>query len=284
MAGVFPRTGLAAKSEETPCNVGYSIKSVSDVDPKDAEAALKVWIRELADQYGFKVNLSLYDSVDRLVEDFAAKKLDFIVVSSLDYLRLSNALKAQPEVTQVRNGKSTVKYLMLVNEETRKKGVGSLKNKKLSILKSNYLGLLFLDTYLMQAKLPFSDRFFAATGEKTKESQVILDVFFGKADAGVVTDTAFQMMKELNPQVGRKLHVMAESADLISTVGIFHPQYPPAFKKRAIAGMNSDFKHYERGKQIVLLFNIERMDSITVNQLDGVRKLARDYDRLKKKP
>jgi ABC-type phosphate/phosphonate transport system substrate-binding protein len=273
----------AAEQEKVICVVGYSIRSVSDVDPRDAEAALRVWVKELADQYGFEVKLSLYDSVDKLIVDFIHKKLDFIVMTSIDYLRLSKMLKAKPEVTQIRNGKPTVKYLMLVNEDIHKLGLGSLKNKKLSILKSNHLGLLFLDTHLMQAKLPPSERFFSAIQERNKESQAILDVFFGHADICIVNDVAFHTMTELNPQVGRKLRVIAESPNLINTVGIFRPDYPPGHKKRAIQGMNSDYKHHERGKQIMLLFNIEKMDVITDGQLDSVRILFAEHDRLKRR-
>jgi hypothetical protein len=46
--------------------------------------------------------------------------------------------------------------------------------------------------------------------------------------------------------------------------------------------MSSDYKKHERSKQITLLFNVEKMDIITDSQLDSVRKLVSDYDRLKK--
>jgi len=176
-----------------------------------------------------------------------------------------------------------MKYVILVNADNQKKGLAGLKNKKLSVLKTNPLGMLFLDTCLMQAKLPPSDRFFAAVHEKAKESQAVLDVFFGQADICVVTDVAFQTMKELNPQVGRKLHVIAESPELINTVGFFRSNYPLDYKEKAIRGMTSEYKHHERGKQIMLLFNIEKMSLINDSQLDSVRKLLADYEKLKRK-
>jgi phosphonate transport system substrate-binding protein len=280
--GFYPSTVSAADTGEIPCITGYSVKSVSDVDPRDAEAALKVWSSDLAGQFGFKLTISLYDNVDKLVADFMSKKLDFMVITSVDYLRMAKILKAKPDVAQYRSGKPTLKYLVLAATDIQKASLEPLRNKKVSILKANPMAQMFLDTFLMQSKLPSSERFFAAVDEKSKESQAILDVFFGKSAACVVTDTAFQTMTELNPQVGRKLQILSESPDLIGIVGFFRPDYPPDHKKKAIQGMSSDYKKHERSKQITLLFNVEKMDIITDSQLDSVRKLVSDYDRLKK--
>ncbi len=273
----------AAKPQKIPCNAGYSVKTAPDVDPRDAEAALRAWAQELSGYYGFHVEAVLYDSVDKLVADFVAKKIDFAAMTSVEYLRAAKTLKVKPELTQYRNGKSFVKYLVLANADVQKKGLAGLKNKKLSILKNSNLDRMFLDTRLMQADLPPAESFFSATREKNKESQVILDVFFGHADICVVTDTAFQTMKEMNPEVGRKLHVMAESPDLIATIGVFRPDWPLEYKHKAIKDLSSNFQSYERGRQIMLIFNVEKITAITDDQLDNVRKLVADYDRLSKK-
>jgi len=91
-------------------------------------------------------------------------------------------------------------------------------------------------------------------------------------------------MKEMNPQIGRKLQIIAESPELIASIGFFRPDWPEEYKKRAIEAMKSDtFRRHERAKQIMLLFNIEKIDVITDDQLENTRKLQADYDRLKRK-
>jgi len=272
----------AAGPEKTQCIVGYSVKGMSDVDPRDAQAALRVWAQETGRKFGFYVETNLYDSVDVLVKDFNNKKLDLVVVSSIDFLRLSPTLKVKPEMSPIRNGKSTTKYVLVVGPDIQKKGLTGLKNKNLAIPKTDQLGMLFLNTHLLKANLPEAHRFFGVIQEKSKESQAILAVFFGQADACVVSDTAFNTMVELNPQVGRKLHVAASSPELMDAVGFFHPDYPASHKEKAIQGMRGGIKDYQRGKQIMLLFNIDRMDTVNDDQLDSVRKLLAEYGRLKK--
>lgn len=62
------------------------------------------------------------------------------------------------------------------------------------------------------------------------------------------------------------------------------PDWLEEYKKRAIEAMKSDaFRRHERAKQIMLLFNIEKIDVITDDQLENTRKLLADYDRLKRK-
>ena len=277
----FPVFAAMAKTQKTLCKVGYSIQSVADVDPRDAEAALRVWVTELAAQYDFQVDIKLYKSVDVLVADFTSGKLDFITLSSIDYLRMARVVKVKPDVTQFRNGKATVKYVVLTGNEIKKKGLPALRNKKLAIAKRNQLGQAYLDVYLVQNKLPVSEHFFAAVQEKNKDSQAILDTFFGQTDACLVTEAAFKTMQELNPQVGSKLHILAESPDLIASVGIFRSDYPVDLKQRALKGMSSDYVHHERGRQIILLFNVEKMELISDDQLNSVQKLMADYNRFK---
>lgn len=281
--GIFSPAVLRAEADAIPCNIGYSMTNVSDVDSRDVEAALAVWANDLGNQYGFAVKINLYHNTDKLVTDFGGKKLDFIVITSIDYLRMKKRVKVKPDMTQYRDNKPTVKYLVLTNTHARTSNLSLLKNKKMSILKANQLGRMFLDTLLLKAGLPAADHFFAVTEERNKESQAILDVFFGKSDVCVVTEAAFETMKELNPQVGGKLHVLAESPDLIVVVGIFQPSYPLTYKQRAMKAMSSDFKYHERGKQIMLLFNIEKMDTFTEGHMNGVEKLVAEYDRLTKR-
>ncbi len=278
-------TGVsAAEHERIKCVVGYSIQSMADVEPRDAEAALRVWSREMGDPLGFEVETNLYESVDKLIKDFLDKKLDYMVINSVEYWRAPSLLhKVKPEMVRIRNGKSTVKYVLLTQAQGGPKSLAGLKGKKLASVKVNHLGLIFSGVQLMQAGFPDAERFFSAIQYKSKESQAILAVFFGQVEACLVTEAAFNIMKELNPQVGQKLRITAESPELIEAVGFFRKDYPPSHKQRAIKGMRSGIKGHERGKQIMLLFNVDLMDAMKEGEFDSAMKLLADYDRLKKK-
>ena len=156
---------------------------------------------------------------------------------------------------------------MLITNSSQKTGLAILKNKKIATLKANSIGMLFLNTELLKAKQAEADRFFSMIQEKSKESQAILAVFFGQADACIVSENGFHTMIELNPQIAQKLHAIMSSPELVEVVGFFRNDYPPADKAQAIRGMQGAIKQHERGKQIMLLFNVDRMDLLKEGQL-----------------
>ncbi len=283
LVGLFSFSIFAHAEDKPRLFVGYSVRGMADVDPKDAEAALRVWSQEIGYRFGFDLVTQLYDSSDRLARDFQDRKLDFVTLPVLDYLRLAPVLNARPELGMVRDNSPTTKYLLLVPRPAAKDGLAGLKNQRLAVMHHNQLGRLFLNTELLKAGLPESDRLFGSVQEKSKESQAVLAVFFGQADACLVSDKAFKTMEELNPQVGKKLQILLESPGFVDVVGFFHPDYPKVHKETAIGGMRGDIKEFERGRQIMILFNVDRVDRIREEDFNAVKKMVSDYDRLKRK-
>ncbi len=263
--------------------VGYSVEGMNDVDPKDAEAALRVWAKEIGANLGFDVEIALYESVDNLVRDFSNRKLDFVSMQTLDFLKHASQFNVKPDLAVYRDGKIFIHYLVLVAAGSKHQSLETLKNSRLAMLKTNHLGKLYLDTELLKSGHPESDRFFQSIREKAKESQALLDVFFGQAEACIVTERTYRIMAELNPQISRKLRVISQSPDFIDVVSFFNPQISPSTKQKATRAMQGEIRSFERGRQIMLLFNVENMGIVHDAQLENVRELLAEYSRLKSK-
>ncbi len=263
--------------------VGYSVEGMTDVDPKDAEAALRVWAKEIGANLGFDVEITLYQSVDNLIRDFSNRKLDFVSMQTLDFLKYTPQINIKPDLAVYRDGKIFIHYVVLVAAGSKHQSLETLKNSSLAMLKTNHLGKLYLDTQLLKSGHAESDRFFQSIREKTKESQALLDVFFGQAQACIVTERTYRIMAELNPQISRKLRVISQSPDFIDVVGFFSPHIAPSAKQKALRAMQGEIKSFERGRQIMLLFNVENMGIVHDAQLDNVRDLLAEHARLKSK-
>jgi ABC-type phosphate/phosphonate transport system substrate-binding protein len=278
MAGISCIVVHAADGQKMRFRAGYSIKTLPEVDVKDATAALKVWAKEVGDRYGFQVETVIYESLDGLAQDLQSGKIDFAVFDVLDYLSMEQKINIKPDLTRFKDNKPTVRYMLLVNSGDQRTNLATLRGKRLSVLRNNSMGTLFLNTQLLRAHLPEASIFFNIQ-EKGKESQAILSVFFGQADACVVTNNAFRVAAELNPQISVKLKVFAVSPDLVEMVGVFRKDPNKELKERAMFGMR-DMQSSPRGKQIMLLYNTEKMDLINEGQLDSVRNLFAEYRRL----
>ena len=117
----------------------------------------------------------------------------------------------------------------------------------------------------------------------TKPTAAVLPVFFGKKPACVVDDGSFDLMKELNPQVGQILQVVAISDTLADVVVCLREEHWSSDKLKAdtITALN-ELHMDPAGKQICTLFKIDRMVPFQDSQLDTIRKLRTTYESLRK--
>ncbi|MBN1380124.1 MAG: PhnD/SsuA/transferrin family substrate-binding protein [Deltaproteobacteria bacterium] len=273
----------AQPDNRIPFNVGYYIKGVANVDQRDVDAALKIWSHEIGAMYGFDVHVNLYESMNQLVKDFAGNKLDFVSMQTIDYFEYESDFKTKPEMASLKDDRVTIKYFLLVKADGEIKDLAHLRDKRCVMKKDNRLAMMYMDTVLLKAGLPDAEDFFADIRDKVKENQAALSVFFGRADACVISDIGFAMMSELNPQMGRKLKVLVSSDALVDVVAFFHENFPETSKKRAIQGIMQGVKQSKRAAQLKLLLNSAGMAPVTNRQLDGMRALWADYHRLKVK-
>ncbi|HMK48882.1 MAG TPA: PhnD/SsuA/transferrin family substrate-binding protein [Thermodesulfovibrionales bacterium] len=279
---LLPDTAWVKMPDKPRLNIGYSSKTFLDVDMKDAVAALDVWVDEWSAKEGFSAQNRIYDDLDVLAKDFQQGNLDLGIVKSLDYLKIRNAITPELAMTHVKGGKKTIRYHLLVQSDSGITSIKDLRNRKLTVRKGDDMGLLFLNTLLLKNRLPETEKFFFLSDPKPRSSQVMLSVFFGQADACLTTDITYKTMVELNPQVKEKLKIIASSEEYVEGVNFFRKDYDDNYKK-IVLDRSQRLKDSVRGRQIMLLFKIDKVAVLEEKDLDTVRKLLADYERLRRR-
>ncbi len=188
---VFIEDGLGQTAQQKVILLGYTTKSLPDVDVRDATAAFNMWLKELGESEGSRVEAYLYPDAASLMKDYRKGKFTIVFLRTIDYFAYAFGADIQLGWTKVKQGKPTVRYVLLVRNGASYSDLKGLRQKRLAVHKQADLGLLFLNTQLLKAKLPEAEQFFGSIQEKSKESQAILAVFFGRADACVVTEESF---------------------------------------------------------------------------------------------
>jgi ABC-type phosphate/phosphonate transport system substrate-binding protein len=273
-------SGAAETGQKSELVLAYMTRNVPDVDPKDAAAAFGTYASELSAGLKLKVVAHVYDNVDSVIDDLQKGKVDLASLSPVDYLRIKNPVGLDPGVVSVRGGKKTVKYLILTHVNKGYGKVSDLRGKKISVLKDDDVGLLFLNATLLKQKLGEAKDFFGQIDEKSKASQIVLPVFFGQADACVINDVSFKTMVEMNPQLGKDLKTLTSSPDLLAGMGVFRKGMSVDLKEKIIS-VAKGLKTQPRGRQVLLLFKMEDLDSITESDLTTIKELVGEYDRMR---
>ena len=260
--------------------IAYSDKTFIDVDIKDATAAMKSYVNELANKMGIHGESHLYSNIETLISDVQQGKIDLYVLRTMDFLHAEKRLQGEPAIIHSKNGKSASRYLLLVSSDAPISNLSDLRNKKISVLKGDDVAPLFANVLLLREGHPEMKGFFSSIEEKAKPSQAILAVFFGQANACIVEDSAFRTMVELNPQVGRKLRVLKESPDIMTSISFFRKGLPEETKSMVLQ-KSFTLKTEPRGKQILMLFKIDDITRAKESDIDSLRAMMAEYDRLK---
>jgi ABC-type phosphate/phosphonate transport system substrate-binding protein len=136
---------------------------------------------------------------------------------------------------------------------------------------------MWLNVLLDKEKLGRPAAFFASIKAPEKAQGCILPLFFGAVDACVVDEVNLNLAKEMNPQL-ESLRVVARSRPLIEGLVAIPAETRP-YRQELIDGMlglNQD----ARGRQLLMVFDTERLVRIQPGDLDAAREIWRDYSRL----
>jgi ABC-type phosphate/phosphonate transport system substrate-binding protein len=190
------------------------------INSEDAQLALEIIMQKtmLRKSDPFRITLGVIPDIDSTNALLASNRYHFLALNGLDFVALSRSMALTPLIILSKHDRPT-ETLLLVTQKNRSLQDLLKSEKRVAVIDQNRTGEMskrWLDTVLWQTSYPASDRFFTTIKRANKTSQVLLPVFFGQADACVVTASAFALMAELNPQIENRLTVLERSPELVT--------------------------------------------------------------------
>lgn len=278
-------TNAAAQQARSPLrqshlSVVFSSSLFQSANRNDASAALRVWADTLSRRRGIELqsNIQVVDDAPELRRKLLTGDVSLSVVDVMEYLKLADITDMEPVFYAVRSGGTgQQRYVLLTRADSGITAIGDLRGKNLIVhanTKAN-LGQLWLDTTLRGGHLDQAIRYFRTVDVVQKGSAAILPVFFGKADAALVDQGTFDTARELNPQLGTKLRVLASSPPLVDTIVCVsrHHQY-----RQELLDSLRELHLDAEGRQTLLVFRFTRLMPFDKTSLDEVRELCRRAD------
>ena len=185
----------------------------------------------------------------------------------------------------MQSGKVGRKFLVLTRRGSGFNTLAALRGKDIiqQDIASTGPGKVWLETRLLSEKLGTPATFFGDVESVIKPTTAVLPVFFGKKAACVVDEASFDLMTELNPQVGQQLQVVAMSDALANPVVCLRKDGWPSAREKSVTLRSLGELHLNpSGQQICTLFKIDRMVPFEDSQLDTIRKLQATCESLRK--
>lgn len=277
------RVGVGA-SPERPVRIrlGLSETLFDGMNENDAKAALQAWTQSIAEASHLEIDGTpqLMRS-EEIVHAITNHLIDGFTITAPEYAKVSRFL--DPVLfTDANYAKNGLEYVLLVRQDSEVHDLGGLRGHSLLVFQhaDMCLATAWLETLLASSNLDASDRFFGRVGRSGKAAQTVLPVFFGSADACLVTRQAFDTMSELNPQLRRKMRVLAMSPKVVGALVALHKDSPDETKSKiraALTGMHDS----PSGRQILALFQSGPLVAVDSSLLRGSLDLIGAYDRAK---
>lgn len=268
---------VCAETEQVRC--GFSSTTLSNIDARDAEVALRVWLEQILKNEGVTWGFvtRVYDTQAELYQAYEEGKLDVAAVSAVEYLHLAQNGQLEGEFTTEISGRPMETMQMMVHSDSGIERLEQLEGKNL-IIDTRLAGEnpgLWLELELKKRGLPKAETFFRSVKVVKDPAQSALPVFFRKTDACIIREQGLQTLAELNPQVGKRLKAILVSSPYVRGVIAFRKGFD-SDKRETIKRSALELHESARGQQVLTLFKVDRIVLLKPEYLQTTIQLVKE--------
>lgn len=250
-------------------NIGYYTNSFNEVSKEGLMIANNMYMNELTTDLNYTVKSYLYEDFNKMAKDINANKLDYITASGLDFVMYFDMSKLTNGFRQGYLDGSKEVFIILVLKDSTINKVSELYGKKIAIQKNDTIAKLYVENKILEKHNKLNVIFDLYP---TKQ-RALLKLFFGKVDAAIITNKSFELITELNPQIGKKVKVIETTNITAKNFGFLHKSLSE--KSRILINEQVRSLHKTtRGKQIL---NIFKTDSIVESKLEDLQIINEIY-------
>lgn len=232
-----------------------------------------------------KVKLLFFENKENVINDFKAfEKINMLVAYPNFYLENKDVLKkySKEPFFFTRKNRKKIKMLLIANRNSNIKSLKDIKNKSYVSYINSSQGNIWLDVKTRRLFNKGYDEIIKKKKVLRKNSRMILDVFFQKADFTVVSKNVYEDMLYLNPSMRNELVVIEESKPLFfNMIGLFHKKTKNDLIERYNRFLIKESDN-ERLNEFYSMVNIYNMHKSTFEEFNELEEFYDEYKSLLK--
>lgn len=281
-AALPPRLFPADKSSHV-LRVAISVDTLAGANVNDARAAYKVWIREVTSHFPLTVAQmvpEIFLPSDEMIRSIRQGTIECFGVTALEYVKVADLVDPDYLLLQdyLADG---MEYVLLVHNNSQFKRISDLRGTHLitHFHRDMVLAPAWLGTVLAASGLPQPEKFFASQKLTDNLNQVVLPVFFRRADAACVAKRNWETAVELNPQLARDVRALAVSPKLVP-IGIAFRRGCSVEGRKVLIDSILKVNSVAAGQQIVSLYQSKGFTVTTTALMESTIAMIRQYERV----
>lgn len=266
---------------------GYSKSLTVQMKMEEGKAVVEILIQEIIKENSRseKAESIIIENSQQLLQEIK-NGLDMAVVLAPEYWELRKKIKLIPQVIPVSGDSIQDRTLLLVKKNSNIKKPTDLTGKKLVISgeidAEKSIMQIWLQSLIRKQIKKDIQNFFGTIYKVSTGPTAIMDLFFNKADAALVTQSNYLALKELNPQIGEQLKVLVHSEPFVFALVLFTEKLMNHPDKKLIIDKILNMDKTRSGKNYLNLFKLTRMIPYQETYLANTFRLLGEYEKFNK--
>lgn len=280
---------IIAQDNQIKINLVISNDIIGDVNKADAKSAMEFWFSGMMNEVSKKgetsqnvtISPNIVASLDEIKERINNKSADIIGLFTIDYIKFISELPITPIFIIQKNLKPGVKYILVVNKNSKIKSLSDLNSKKIltSFNRENEITEKWLYVEMKKEKIIDPYRIIDNFIKTKKPTKRLFQVFLGNADGCIISESQYESMCELNPQLKRQLEILQESPNFLTEIYFMNNNS----QKEVLADIKSNTQELNatmNGSQVLKLFQaykISNFEQKHLEILEALKTLFKEY-------
>ncbi|HMP72890.1 MAG TPA: PhnD/SsuA/transferrin family substrate-binding protein [Kiritimatiellia bacterium] len=264
--------------------IGFTETAFLGLSRADVEAGYRALAKAVGERRGYNIvaRMQSFQGMEDMDGILAEPSARMLALNSWVFLEM-NRDHFTPKFIGAVDGEVGRTYVVITQKGKGLDGLSALRGEEVIVfeLANATLGRYWLEVLLGERGLGRRDTYFSGVRYVNRPSLAVLPVFFGKAAAAVVDRSGFDLMVEMNPQVGRELQIVAESEVLVDGVIVLrNDDWPEGSYREDLIRTLGEFHVEPAGAQILTFFKTDRLIPYEENHMDSVRRLKAIYEQI----
>jgi hypothetical protein len=278
LAGLQASPAYTAPPQE-PLKLGFYLPAIRDANLADMKVSLGIWVTEIGKPLGLIVTTTTYSDIAAMRQALDRAEMNFFSGPGMELAEVFTPEEIRSGYAR-RNKGVDEGIALLVSKTSGIKRFADLRDKRLSRLSNDRLSDIFLEVQCMKAA-GMACRDFLHMKEEKRDIQSVYNVFFGRADAALVSLATLRTANELNPQVGQHLQVLLDWKAKALMFGIMTQHTQDSYRTLVLNSVTEVMKT-PRGRQILELFKTDYLEPVDADALKPYWALLKEYNDLRK--
>lgn len=276
LLGAIAAAPVAQAAEEV-VRLGFYVKVTRDLSRAEVQSSLEFWADELGGKFNVPTQVRFYDDMRTLRRDFDHGLVNFVITSSMDFVRHFKVEELAEGFVGSIQVDHTLQLVSRADGDIR--DLAQLPGKRIALLKDDELSEVYLETLCLRQHRRACKDVFASMEPIETSNKLALRLFFGKTDLILTRKNGMEVAKEMNPQIGKATRLVRQFPVKSSYYGLFSRRVDKSFRDHALQHLPNMHKN-PRGRQVLEVFHVDRLELASETELLPFVRLYQEYEGL----